>query len=454
MKIGLLDAMGSGNLGDAAIQDSVIAHLRSRLPQAQLVAFSFAPEDTTQRHGIPCYPISRTSADGHAAGEPGQNPGKPSMLRQALKRIPGLSILARKCRGFLRETAFWVRTYRTLRGLDVLVMSGGGQLGDLWGGPWGHPCNLFKFSLLTRLAGKRLYFLNVGAEPLEHRLSRFFAKSALRLAHYVSFRDQESQAQMRGMGLTATTYVRPDPAYGLDVRAYGAGTPRPAGAAVVGINPMGFYDPRVWPLKDSARYEAYLDKLVKFAAWLLDQGYAVKIFPTSAGVDRYAIVDLNAKLNASRGIAVASAGKAGASAGMVTMVNTQSVASLLAEMADCDFIVTSKYHGVIFSHLLKKPVVAPGYQRKVDVAMRGPGLQGVCATIEDFSGEWLIEAFGSVARDRAEIQARQASFVAACAGLLAGQFDELFLPSSPAPALAGERDVSRKADGTSQLESV
>jgi hypothetical protein len=55
--IGLLDHMGYGNLGDAAIQDSVIANIRRRMPEVRLVGFSLVPDDTMKRHGIPCHPI-------------------------------------------------------------------------------------------------------------------------------------------------------------------------------------------------------------------------------------------------------------------------------------------------------------------------------------------------------------------------------------------------------------
>ena len=61
MKIGLLDHMGYGNLGDAAIQEAVIAKIKQRLPNVQLVGFSLIPDDTRKRHDIPCYPIRRWS---------------------------------------------------------------------------------------------------------------------------------------------------------------------------------------------------------------------------------------------------------------------------------------------------------------------------------------------------------------------------------------------------------
>src|SRR5208337_853346 len=56
-KIGLFDHMGFGNMGDAAIQESFIANIQSRIPNAHLVAFSSIPEDTRERHKLESYPI-------------------------------------------------------------------------------------------------------------------------------------------------------------------------------------------------------------------------------------------------------------------------------------------------------------------------------------------------------------------------------------------------------------
>jgi hypothetical protein len=59
MRVGLLDHLGYGDLGEAATQDVVIANIKKRLPDAQLVGLSLIPDDTTKKHGIPCYPIWR-----------------------------------------------------------------------------------------------------------------------------------------------------------------------------------------------------------------------------------------------------------------------------------------------------------------------------------------------------------------------------------------------------------
>src|SRR5271170_4290055 len=57
-RIGLLDHMGMGNMGDAAILESFITNIKSRLPGAVLVAFSLHPDDTKKRHRIDSYPIN------------------------------------------------------------------------------------------------------------------------------------------------------------------------------------------------------------------------------------------------------------------------------------------------------------------------------------------------------------------------------------------------------------
>ena len=58
-KIGLLDHMGGGNLGDDATLDAAIQNIRRRWPDAVLIGLSMNPDDTETRHGIPSYAIRR-----------------------------------------------------------------------------------------------------------------------------------------------------------------------------------------------------------------------------------------------------------------------------------------------------------------------------------------------------------------------------------------------------------
>ena len=418
--IGLLDHMGYGNLGDAAIQDAVIASIRTRLPDARLVGFSFVPDDTTRRHGIPCHPIRWWYPTlGEPAGA-GKARSRRSGLKHALKRRRRLYTGLKAVADLLREARFWIRSYRALRRLDVLVISGGGQLGELWRGPWSHPYAIFKFSLLAKLARRKLYFLNVGAGPLHHPLSRFFARWAVRLADYRSFRDDDSRELVRRLGVKGAIHVYPDPVYALDVRPHRRRRPASPAAPVVGLNPIGFGDPRVWARRDARAYHAYLDTLDQFSAWLLEHGYDLRVFSNELSVDRYAIDDLQVRLAARL-----------EPEAIARMFRTPSgsVHDVLAEMSGFDFVVTSKFHGIVFAHLLGKPVIGVSYHPKMDAAMRAFGQQRFCGDIEHVDAAWLVDAFQALVKDGASIRSECGVGVAACAARLTRQFDELFTRS-------------------------
>ena len=424
MRIGLLDHMGYGNLGDAAIQEVVIANIRQRLPDADIVGFSLVPDDTSKRHGIPCYSIRRWHPT--LEGIENQSPSR-MKLKSKLKSALRTNSFVRSCTKPLldsaRELFFLMRSYRILRKLDLLIISGGGQLCELWHGPWSHPYTVFKFSLLAKLAHTKLYFLNVGAGPLRHPLSRFFAKWALRLADYRSFRDLDSQELIRSIGVKSSTYVYPDPVYALEVGNHSKnGTLRGASKAfIVGFNPIGFCDPRIWPRKDNSVYKDYLEKITRFSTWLLEQGYSLRVFTTETSVDQHALEDMKARLLSRF-----------SSPELINQVfrrPSESVNDLLQEMSGFDFIVTSKFHGIIFSHLLGKPVISLSYQRKMDVAMNAVGQGHFCADIERFDVDWLIKTFLSLVAEDKSIKSSSAAAVEANVALLSGQFDSLFLPN-------------------------
>jgi polysaccharide pyruvyl transferase WcaK-like protein len=421
MKIGLLDHMGYGNLGDAAIQEVVIANIRKRLPNARLVGFSQIPDDTMKRHGIPCYPIRWCYPTPEKTGnQAADRMSLKSNLKSALKSNPLVYTWAKPVSDFVREALFLMRSYRILRSFDLLIISGGGQLDELWHGPWSHPYTVFKFSLLTKLARKKLYFLNVGAGPLEHPLSRFFARWAVRFADYRSFRDRDSQERMRNLGVKAKTHVYPDPVYALEVEHHLKCASHKTSMPIVGINPMGFCDPRVWPRKDDAVYQEYLEKIAQFSVWLLEQGYNLRIYTTDVVTDRHAIEDLKARLRSRL-----------SSPELLCQIfqsPSDSVKDVLREMSEFDFIVTSKYHGIVFSHVLGKPVISLSYHRKMDFAMRAVGQGHFCEDIERFDVDWLIKTFRSLVDERRSIKWKSAAAVEANAATLSQQFDVLFSP--------------------------
>ena len=419
--------MGYGNLGDAATQDVVIANIKERLPDVQFVAFSLAPGDTQERHGIPCYPLRRwlyspSQTEDHSNGHSNGQPHLKSKLKKQLAKFPLLHSCAKRALNYGREVAFCARSYWILRGTDILVISGGGQLDDLWDGPWLQVYTVFKFSLLAKLANRKLYFLNVGVGQLKHPLSRFFARWAVQLADYRSFRDLDSQERLKsfGLSLNALTHVYPDSVYGLKIGHASNGPLRPSCAPVVGLNPTGYGDPRIWPHKDNSAYQHYIEKLTRFTKSLLDQGYLVRVFSTDYSVDRYAIKDLRDALSAIL-----------PSPELLDQTFppcSASVKDVIRQISDFDFVVTSKYHGIVFSHVLGKPVLSLSYHRKMEVAMQSVGHGRFCANIANFTFDWLTHAFSSLVAESDNLKASFAVAVNANATQLSMQFDNLFPP--------------------------
>lgn len=413
-KIGLLDHMGFGNMGDVAIHESFIQNIKRRLPHARLVAFSQDPEDTRKRHDITSYPI-RWRYPGWDGSDPEHAPelAVGLTLRSLLKRYRVLYGPTKRVRNLFREIAHLVRSYCVVRSLDLLIVSGGGQLCDLW---WDQPYNVFKFCLLAKLSGTPVFIVGVGADRLKGTRSKIFARWTVRLANYASFRDAESQALIRSLGVKAKTHVCPDPAYGLDLRDYKIARPSNKPTGRIGLNPMGFCDPRMWPRQDGAAYKSYVDKLTRFSLWLLDQNYDVELFTTDVGVDRYAIDDLKNRVVGSTSSALSY---------RVTCRAASSLEELLFQMSRFDVVVTCKFHGVVFSHLLEKPVVALSYMPKIDYLMRAVGQGRYCLDIEHFDVKALIAAFESLVCNANDLTCVSRQAAATYRVKLQAEFDNL-----------------------------
>ncbi len=209
--IGIFGHYGNENLGDEAIIQAVIEQTRRRLPEARIVGFSINPAETSERHGIPAFPIrhglkdrrpSSTQAVGRRpvqqqASAPAAGSGG---LKARLKGIPGLAALIRLLgaglrggRKFVGELGFLWQAYRSLSDIDLLMVTGSNQFLDNFGGPWGFPYTLAKWGWLARLSGTSLVFVSVGAGPIKEDLSFRLIRMALGAASYVSLRDTPSR---------------------------------------------------------------------------------------------------------------------------------------------------------------------------------------------------------------------------------------------------------------------
>jgi polysaccharide pyruvyl transferase WcaK-like protein len=427
-KIGLLNHMGFGNLGDDATQDAVMRNIKSRWPNAEISLFSMNPADTRSRHGVPSYPIrleflkrseEHANGSGAADGKLKNRLRKHRLLFQLLRTIKTVTVEVP--RRFFDELFFLGRSFRTVRSFDLFIVSGGGQLLDSWGGAWKFPYTVFKWTLLARLSRTKCYFLDVGAGPLAHPLAKWFVRSALGLADYVSFRDADSRTLIEKIGFKGKSQVAADCVYVLDPSAppvQSAGREAP----IVGLSPMAYCDPRTYWQKDQAVYERFIHNVASFGSWLGRNDYRLTLFSTEIWFDSQTIEEVKALIVDASG---------DLRSHLVNHEDIVGIDELLATMYSTDYIITCRFHGVVFAHLLNKPVIALSHHPKVSSLMNDLGLARYCLDIRKCDANMLQETFLSLVANEDEIRGRMADKLACFKRSLSIQFDQLFPPGDP-----------------------
>jgi polysaccharide pyruvyl transferase WcaK-like protein len=412
-RIALLHHTGGGNLGDDAIVESIISNIRHRWPEATIAAISMNPEDTERRHGIASYPIRRhTWALGYKPAVPEANSTSGRSLLHWI-RATG-SPLIRLPRAVLSELAFLVGSGRRIKTFDVIILCGGGQLTDR-SGPWGFPYAIFTWFLLAKSARLKCVVLNAGAGPLINPLSKFFITRALLAADYVSFRDEESQVLARKIGFTGPSHVFPDNVYGLAISALHAGGPKRRDQRLVGLAPMNYpVDPPFDANKDKIIYQELVARFATFASLLSRSSYRLAVFGTDIGSDPAAIQDLRTKLEADYHICTP------------LYEPIQSLENVLLRVSTFDYVVTCRFHGVVFAHLLNKPVLAIAHHPKVTNLMNALGLSKYCVDIRTFDARSLADTFECLVNDRDEVKSHMASTLKNYKSRLKVQFDKLW----------------------------
>jgi polysaccharide pyruvyl transferase WcaK-like protein len=412
-RIALLTPYNGGNLGDGAIMHTVLTHIRRRMPAAEIVGVTLSPADTTARHGIDALPLTgialataalsagRKADDRPAAAPSAASPPLPGTLERikaAVKespalyratrplhvRVAALAFFARRIAADVRHTAM---AFDRLGRIDLMVFSGGGQLDDYWRGPWGHPYAMFKWTLLARLRGVKVAFLSVGVGSIESPLTRLFFRGSLGLAHYRSYRDAGSKRLVGFVLATRADAVVPDLAFGFPREEYlaaddGAGRPADGRRPVIGISPIAYLFPEYWPKQQAGVYERYMGIMVDFARTLIERGHPVVLF-SSASPDRRVAEELRRRL----------VERLGGTARNLTVTLPENVDQFLRCVREVDLVVASRLHGILLSHILRKPVLAVSYDRKVDVHMRELGQTGALLDIHDFRLDDLQAAF-------------------------------------------------------------
>jgi polysaccharide pyruvyl transferase WcaK-like protein len=420
--IGLMGPWGYENLGDAAIQEAMLQNISKYCPSAKIYGFSLIPEDTEKRHGIISFPISRVaSKDKWWQGE---NPSSLiiglTKVANKLKSIP--NSLIRKIGLVLIATPLEIlalmRAAKQLKDVELLIVSGGGQLDDYFGGAWEQPYTLFVWGILAKLSKTKFFFVSVGAGPINASLSKLFIKAALGLANYRSYRDEDSKKYIaKVVGFRKNDPVHPDLAHSLSVEQYQNKSAQTRSQLIIGINPMSYFDPRVWPEKNPSIYYGYLHKLATFVTWLIQKQYTILFFPGEVFGDVPVIKDLKTILNERGVISVE---------GQIIEEPIVSLNELMHQLSRTDLVIASRLHSILLSQLLNKPVLSISYHRKIDMLMKDRKQEGYCLPIDRFEVEELQEKFTALEANRKLIKQQLAKRTQDYKTALDKQYELLF----------------------------
>lgn len=374
-RIALFGPYHSHNLGDIATQIAATQLLRAACPKDELVGVASDPGDSEATLGLPTFPIS------------GRGPCSNGLEAASLMLRAPLSG-ADQPDGAARAA---LRIHRFLRELDVLVISGGGQLDDHWGGPWNHPWSLLLWSALARLSGVRLIFLGVGLDGLRTRLGRWFGVNAMRLAQTRIFRDEGSRQAMQAMGLRGHSEVCPDLAFALDPAPLHRTAPAPEGS-----RPFSVLSPiaeKTWNRRPSSAHQRYMRSLCEAGMALAARGHAIRVVCSQTEMDRD---DARALVGALHAAGVDDA----------QLHDVLTVGDFIDGVRGAEVVVASRLHGVILSLIAGCPVLAVAHLPKVNAVMESFGLAAHCLTLQQLEKLDITDHVDHLLHERETVRRR------------------------------------------------
>jgi len=412
-RIALLSPYTGSNLGDGAILHALVQNIRVKLPEADFVLFDLDPERTSLLHRLPALPITGLIVDNYsnplkeALGIGGDfETSEATATRRFWHRIKHNKLARRLFRrawviaktvynlpsNVVREIGHLRWMYGLLQEFQLVIVAGGGQIDDYWGGAFGHPYTLWKWSLLSKLTGVDFIVLSTGMDSLRSWLSVLLTKQMLQKAPYRSYRDEGSKELLANHSINLSSHVVPDLAFSFPLEEIPVQRRVVAPKTVlhVGLSPIAYMHPEHWPRKDAGVYRKYEEALASFACWLLNSGHNVTLFATDA--PDYQVIESLCKRPDLR--------LSSRTRERLNKVNVRTAQELLSELVAFDVVVASRLHGVILSHLCGNPTVAISYERKVVQHMLEMGQEDLCVDIHGVETALLTKAFVTCITDR------------------------------------------------------
>jgi polysaccharide pyruvyl transferase WcaK-like protein len=379
-KITFFGHFGTENFGNEATLQAIHFNLRLLMPEAEFTCICAFPANASATHGIAAFPIN------------------PPVIAAWVPKTRAARLIRKVVIGIPNELYRWWDTFRKLKGTDALIVPGTGLLTDAhdlfnWG-----PYGLFRWSVLAKMRGCKLFFVSVGAGPLSRRLGRLFATLALGLADFRSYRDVSSLEYMKSIGFgAANDEVYPDLAFSLPPALIPRESQTSERRPVVGLGLMhhaGMYGDIT---HDDKTYQKYTETLLDLVKWLLDRGYDVRLL---IGELRDPVSEFRRLLDERL---------PGLEPTRIQHASVTSVEALLAQFADTDFVLVTRFHNIIFALLNDKPVVSISFHSKCASLMCDMGLSEYCLQIDRVEIDELIGKVRNVQNNSHQLRALIAS---------------------------------------------
>ncbi len=373
--IGLLGPYSSANLGDTSVQMAVMRNLKDHLGSVRFLGISTVPSDVVHTHKISAIDISGQTSQIHPESLPELGAGNPAA-----------SSAQRKLFGIPTHLRSLFRIYRTTASLDLLIISGSGQIDDFWGGPWGHPFRMLVWSACARIHGVPVAVLGVGVDELHTRLGAWLSIRALHLSQFRAFRDSGSLEILIKLGLKAESQICPDPAFSLKVPRKDPLKENLPAYAVLSPIARG-----AWPGIEDEPFENYLRNLAQVAEFLLLSGLDVRFACTQTKMD-LAMVERIKKKMLPR------------SAEKCFLEPITDVNSYLKVTAKAELVIASRLHAAILALVAGAPVITLADTRKVKTLMEEMQLQAYAFDLSNSGFESLLTAVKEVRAKQVEIR--------------------------------------------------
>jgi polysaccharide pyruvyl transferase WcaK-like protein len=366
-KIYFIGNFGNGNIGNECTLQAILHHCRKYLTDAEITGVCANPDDVSSRHNIHAIPIS----DRHQKRRGSSDSSTVKILQKILLEIP-------------EEILRWVKTYLSLKGVDMLIMTGTGMITDDDGGRWGLPYELMKWTFIAKIRHSRVLYVSVGAEPIHHWTTKWFFKLALSLADYRSFRDAKSKEFLQGIGIDVNhDPVYPDLAYSLPLTEMQYSVADERARHVIGVGLLD-YSGQGHRVRGGGEHGQYVEGIVNVIAWLIENKYIVRILIGDIKYDNRVKEEIKA-LIAQRGIPYENM--------QIIDEPICTVSNLLTQLSQTEMIIASRFHNVLLSLMLNIPAISLSYSTKNDALMSEYGLSRYCQRIDRLDMNLLKEQF-------------------------------------------------------------